>query len=125
MQYTTKLIQQISRDYAAGVPVEEICENYGMSSKSNLYWTMHRNGVKRRIRAERTSYRLYMLVSDDAAELPLTAPAETVKELAEISGKKLDTLYAALTRGNFVFFYPNGKKCKPVRAKVVRVGLEE
>lgn len=125
MHYTTKLIQQISRDYAAGVPVEEICENYGMNSKSNLYWTMHRNGVKRRIRAERASYRLYMLVSDDVTELPLTAPAETVKELAEISGKKLDTLYAALTRGNFVFFYPNGKKRKPVRAKVVKINLEE
>lgn len=125
MHYTAKLIQQISRDYAAGVPVEEICENYGMSSKSNLYWNMHRNGVKRRIRSERTSYRLYMLVSDDVTELPLTAPAETVRELAEIAGKKLDTLYAALTRGNVVFFYPNGKKRKPVRARVVKINLEE
>ena len=125
MHYTTKLIQLIGRDYAEGVPVEEICESYGLSSASALYTAVHKSGVKRHTRAGRTSYRLYMLVSDDAAELPLTAPAETVKELAEISGKKLDTLYAALTRGNFVFFYPNGKKCKPVRAKVVRVGLEE
>ena len=125
MHYTTKLIQLISRDYAAGVPVEEICENYGLSSKSNLYWTMHKSGIKRHVRAGRTSYRLYMLVSDDVTELPLTAPAETVRELAEIAGKKLDTLYAALTRGNAVFFYPNGKKHSPVRAKVVKISLEE
>lgn len=125
MRYTTKLIQQIGIDYAAGVPVEEICENYGLSNKSTLYWVMHRNGIKRHVRAGRTSYRLYMLVSDDVTELPLTAPAETVKELSEIADKKLDTLYAALTRGNIVFFYPNGKKKPPVRAKVVKINLEE
>lgn len=125
MHYTTKLIQLIGRDYAAGVPVEEICESYGLSSVSALYAAVHKSGVKRPTRFKHKSCWLYMLVSDDAAELPLTVPAETVKELAEISGKKLGTLYAALTRGNFVFFYPNGKKCKPVRAKVVRVGLED
>lgn len=125
MHYTTKLIQLISCDYAAGVPVEEICENYGLSSKAALYAAVHKAGVKRRIRVGRTSDRLYMLVSDDVTELPLTAPAETVRELAEIAGKKLDTLYAALTRGNVVFFYPNGKKHSPVRAKVVKIRLEE
>ena len=125
MHYTTKLIQLIGRDYAAGVPVEEICESYGLSSVSALYAAVHKSGVKRPTRFKHKSGRLYMLVSDDVSELSLTAPAETVKELAEISGKKLGTLYAALTRGNFVFFYPNGKKCKPVRAKEVRVGLED
>ena len=125
MHYTTKLIQQISRDYSEGVPAKDILEKYGLSSKANLYSLVCKWGVKRKIRAGRTSYRLYMLVSYDAQELPLTAPAETVMELAEISGKKLGTLYQALTRGNFIFYYPNGKKFKPVRAKKVRIDLEE
>ena len=125
MHYTTKLIQQISRDYSEGVPAKDILEKYGLSSKANLYSLVCKWGVKRKIRAGRTSYRLYMLVSYDAQELPLTAPAETVMELAEISGKKLGTLYQALTRGNFIFYYPNGKKFKPVRARIVRIDLEE
>ena len=125
MHYTTKLIQQISRDYSEGVPAKDICEKYGFNSECALYTIVNKWGVKRKIRAGRTSYRLYMLVSHDAQELPLTAPAETVVELAEISGKKLGTLYQALTRGNFIFYYPNGKKCKPVRAKIVRIDLEE
>ena len=125
MHYTTKLIQQISRDYSEGVPAKDILEKYGLSSKANLYSLVCKWGVKRKVRAGRTSYRLYMLVSYDAQELPLTAPAETVMELAEISGKKLGTLYQALTRGNFIFYYPNGKKCKPVRAKIVRIDLEK
>ena len=125
MHYTTKLIQQISRDYSEGVPVKDILEKYGLSSKANLYSLVCKWGVKRKVRAGRTSYRLYMLVSYDAQELQLTAPAETVMELAEISGKKLGTLYQALTRGNCIFYYPNGKKCKPVRAKIVRIDLEE
>ena len=125
MHYTTKLIQQISRDYSEGVPAKDILEKYGLSSKANLYSLVCKWGVKRQIRAGRTSYRLYMLVSYDAQELPLTVPAETVMELAEISGKKLGTLYQALARGNFIFYYPNGKKCKPVRAKIVRIDLEE
>ena len=125
MHYTTKLIQQISRDYSEGVPAKDICEKYGFNSECALYTIVNKWGVKRKIRAGRTSYRLYMLVSYDTQELPLTAPAETVMELAEISGKKLGTLYQALTRGNFIFYYPNGKKCKPVRAKIVRIDLEE
>ena len=125
MHYTTKLIQQISRDYSEGVPAKDICEKYGFNSECALYTIVNKWGVKRKIRAGRTSYRLYMLVSHDAQELPLTAPAETVMELAEISGKKLGTLYQALTRGNFIFYYPNGKKFKPVRAKIVRIDLEE
>lgn len=125
MHYTTKLIQQISRDYSEGVPAKDICEKYGFNSECALYTIVNKWGVKRKIRAGRTSYRLYMLVSHDAQELPLTAPAETVMELAEISGKKLGTLYQALARGNFIFYYPNGKKCKPVRAKIVRIDLEE
>ena len=125
MHYTTKLIQQISRDYSEGVPAKDICEKYGFNSECALYAIVNKWGVKRKIRAGRTSYRLYMLVSYDAQELPLTAPAETVMELAEISGKKLSTLYQALTRGNCIFYYPNGKKCKPVRAKIVRIDLEE
>ena len=125
MHYTTKLIQQISRDYSEGVPAKDICEKYGFNSECALYTIVHKWGVKRKIRAGRTSYRLYMLVSYDAQELPLTAPAETVMELAEISGKKLGTLYQALTRGNFIFYYPNGKNNKPVRARIVRIDLEE
>ena len=125
MHYTTKLIQQISRDYSEGVPAKDICEKYGLNSECALYTIVNKWGVKRQVRAGRTSYRLYMLVSYDAQELPLTAPAETVMELAEISGKKLGTLYQALTRGNFIFYYPNGKKFKPVRAKIVRIDLEE
>ena len=125
MHYTTKLIQQISRDYSEGVPAKEICEKYGFNSECALYTIVNKWGVKRKIRAGRTSYRLYMLVSHDAQELPLTAPAETVMELAEISGKKLGTLYQALTRGNFIFYYPNGKNNKPVRARIVRIDLEE
>ena len=125
MHYTTKLIQQISRDYSEGVPAKDICEKYGFNSKWALYTIVNKWGVKRKIRAGRTSYRLYMLVSYDVQELPLTAPAETVMELAKISGKKLGTLYQALARGNFIFYYPNGKKCKPVRAKIVRIDLEE
>ena len=125
MHYTTKLIQQISRDYSEGVPAKDICEKYGFNSKWALYTIVNKWGVKRKIRAGRTSYRLYMLVSYDVQELPLTAPAETVMELAEISGKKLGTLYQALARGNFIFYYPNGRKCKPVRAKIVRIDLED
>ena len=125
MHYTTKLIQNISRDYSEGVPAKDICEKYGFNSKWALYTIGNKWGVKRKIRAGRTSYRLYMLVSYDAQELPLTSPAETVVELAEISGKKLGTLYQALGRGNFIFYYPNGKKFKPVRAKIVRIDLEE
>lgn len=125
MRYTTKMVKHISRDYTDGVPARDICEKYGLCNELALYSIVNKWGVKRQVRAGRTSHRLYMLVSDDDTELPLTAPSETVKELADISGKKLETLYAALTRGNIVFFYPNGKRFKPVRAKIVKIYLEE
>ena len=37
MHYTTKLIQQISRDYSEGVPAKDICEKYGFNSECALY----------------------------------------------------------------------------------------
>ena len=43
MHYTTKLIQQISRDYSEGIPAKEICEKYGFNSECALY-TEYRAG---------------------------------------------------------------------------------
>ena len=44
MHYTTKLIQQISRDYSEGVPVKDICEKYGFNSECALYTIVNKWG---------------------------------------------------------------------------------
>lgn len=123
--YTTLELAAIKSDYANGMPRSEIYEKYNLT-KNQLDGICSKHGARRRIKPKpKPKYpnRLYTLVSDDEAELPLTPYVNTVVELSKITGINLETLYGAITRGRRVRYHSVSSR-KVKYAKILKMEVE-
>ena len=91
-------VEEIIREYAAGVRVRDILERHGIGA-STLYRILSEAGVERRGR--KTRGYVYRRVSREEAELAhrLRSMGLGVRTIARILGRPASTVYTILKRG--------------------------
>ena len=97
MKYSTKMIENIKRDYSdKSISRQEICEKYGISSISYLTLIMHRNGGFRGSKQDRRGTKeIENILADYASEMPIplimekyNASYNTIYRIANSRGVK-------------------------------------